>query len=106
MEPIKINSIVESITFLKATSDGSYQCKRLTETGLRKKQSKTLKPIERMIRKIVKCELAGANAYLERHDRSNKRKSNGWIRDIGKNLAKAVNTARKSAKKPKLILVR
>jgi len=106
MEPIKINSIVQSVTFLKANPDGTYKTERLTETGSRKKQSGALKPIERMIRKMVKSELAAANTYLERHEKSNQRKSNGWIRDIGKNLKKAASSARKSAKQPKLTVVR
>lgn len=106
MEPIQIDSIVESITFLKARGDGTYYSKSLTEAGPSKKQSKGLKPLERMIRKLVKSELAAANTYLERHERSNRRKSNGWLWDMGKNLKKAASTARKSAKRPKLTVVR
>jgi len=106
MQPIEIDSIVESITFLKAKADGSYACQCLTEGGPSKKQSKALKPLERMVRKLVKSEVAAANAYLERHEKSNRRKSNGWLRDIGKNLKKAASTARKSTKQPRLTVVR
>lgn len=106
MEPIEIDSIVKSITFLKANGDGSYDSERLTDVGPGKKQSKTLKPLERFIRKLVKSEIAAGKAYLERHEQSNQKKSNGWAKDIGKNLKKAVNAAEKSAKKPKLTIVR
>lgn len=106
MQPIEIDSIVESITFLKAHSDGSYDCQTLTEAGPRKKQSRTLKPFEKLVRKLVKSELAAANSYLERHEKSNRRKPDGWLKDMGKNLKKAANTARKSVKQPKLTVVR
>lgn len=106
MKPIEINSIVKSVTFLKAKPDGSYETEHLTETGPRKKQAKALKPLERMVRKLVKSELAAAQVYLERHDRSNQLKTNGWLKDIGKNLGKAVKSARDSAKQPKLTVVK
>ncbi|BBL71302.1 hypothetical protein [Methylogaea oryzae] len=106
MEPIQIDGIVKSITFLKAGADGRYECERLTESGSRKKQSKVLKPMERLVRKLVKSELAAAQTYLERHEQSNRRKSNGWLKNMGKNLKQAAKSARKSAKPPKLTVVR
>ncbi|SMF97323.1 hypothetical protein SAMN02949497_0539 [Methylomagnum ishizawai] len=106
MKPIEINSVVKSVTFLTAQPDGTYQTERLTETGPRKKQAKALRPLERVVRKLVKSELAAAKVYLERHDRSNQRKSNGWLKDLGKNLGKAVKSAKDSAKQPKLTIVR
>ncbi len=106
MEPIEIDSVVKSITFLKAKSDGRYVSERLTDVGPRKKQSKALKPLERFVRKLVKSELAAAKTYIERHEQSNQKKSNGWVKDIGKNLKKAAKAAEKSAKKPKLTIVR
>ena len=106
MEPIEIDSVVKSITFLKPKGDGRYDSQRLTDVGPRKKQAKALKPLERLVRKLVKSELAAAKTYLERHELSNQKKTNGWVKDLGKNLKKAVNAAEKSAKKPKLTIVR
>jgi len=106
MEPIEIDSVVKSITFLKSKGGGRYDCQRLTDVGPRKKQTKALKPLERLVRKLVKSELAAAKTYLDRHELSNQKKSNGWVKDLGKNLKKAVNAAEKSAKKPKLTIVR
>lgn len=106
MKPIEINSVVKSVTFLKANTDGTYQSERLTETGTRKKQAKALKPLERIVRKLVKSELAAATTYLERHNRSNQLKPNGWLKDLGKNLGKAVKSAKDTTKQPKLTIVR
>ncbi len=106
MEPIKIDSVVQSITFLKPKGDGRYDIERLTETGRRKKQSKALRPLERFVRKLVRSELAAGEAYIERHRLSNRRKTNGWVKDMGKNLKKAARAAKKSAKRPQLTVVR
>lgn len=106
MEPIKIDSVVKSITFLKAKGDGRYDAERLTEAGRRKKQSRALKPLERLVRKLVRSELAAGKTYIERHEVSNRRKSNGWAKDMGKNLKKAMRAAKKSSKRPRLTIVR
>jgi len=106
MEPIEIDSVVKSITFLRAKGDGSYDSRQLTDVGPRKKQSKALKPLERFVRKLVQSELAAAKTYIERHEQSNQKKPNGWVKDFGKNLKKAANAAEKRAKGPKLTIVR
>ncbi|MGE0718087.1 MAG: hypothetical protein AB7P02_21755 [Alphaproteobacteria bacterium] len=60
--------------------------------GGKKKQSRLLRPIEKKVRKLVKRELEIGNAYLERHERSNRREANGWIKNLPKNVIRAVRT--------------
>ncbi|MGL6095669.1 MAG: hypothetical protein ACRC7O_07735, partial [Fimbriiglobus sp.] len=38
---------------------------------------------------------ATAQAYLDRHNRSNQRKKDGWIKDMGDNVFKAIKTGRR-----------
>lgn len=65
----------------------------------KKSQSMLLKPMERVQRRMAEALKEGASEYLDRHEKSNGRKRDGWVRDIGKNSAganrKMMRTARK-----------
>jgi hypothetical protein len=60
----------------------------------RKKQSKRLKPIERIVRKLMRRQSAFANSYLQLHEMSNHRKKNGWVRDLSRNVMKSVRRSK------------
>lgn len=68
----------------------------------KKKQSKALKPLGKRSRRAANALRVAANHYLDRHDRSNQKKKDGWIRDLGKNEMKA---ARKGIKKVKIFKI-
>lgn len=106
MKSIEVDSIVKSVTFVKKDKTGNVEIERLTVDRDEGRHTKGLKPIERMVRKMVKGELAAATVYLERHKRSNQLRKDGWIRDFGKNLGKAAKSARDCSKEPKLTIVR
>ena len=55
----------------------------------KKKQSKGLRALEKMMRKAAKARRAGADEYLKRHKRANERKKNGWARKLPLNAMKA-----------------
>ena len=56
----------------------------------KKKQSRALKPLERAIYSMAKSYDKATKEYLDRHENSNKKKKNGWIRDFSKNYGKAM----------------
>jgi|GEM_PF-2650902 hypothetical protein len=56
----------------------------------RKKQSKSLRPLERFIRKMARRQAETAQTYLARHQRSNRLRKNGWIKDLYKNVVRSV----------------
>lgn len=60
------------------------------ELGPIKKQSKSIKPIDRRVRRSARRQMKMLDRYLTLHDRSSRKKKNGWIRDLGKNIIKAV----------------
>lgn len=64
--------------------------------GKRRKQSKHLKQVEKAVRRVTEAGSAGMSSYLDRHKRSNEKKKDGWIRDLGKNVAAA---SKKTSKK-------
>ncbi len=61
----------------------------------RKKQTRGLRPLERSIRMIADANDRFSSSYLSRHRRSNRKRRDGWLRDITTNLSKAANKGRK-----------
>jgi hypothetical protein len=51
-----------------------------------KRVSKRLKRAERVVRRLATANANLAVLYLERHETSNRRKSNGWLRDFRRNI--------------------
>ena len=59
------------------------------ERPRKKKQSKGLRVVERLARRLAKAAHAGTSEYLTRHREANRRKRDGWARELSKNLARA-----------------
>jgi len=55
----------------------------------RRKSSRVLRPLEKMLRNSMRRQSKVASIYLNLHDRSNRRKRNGWAKDLGRNVTKA-----------------
>jgi hypothetical protein len=64
----------------------------------RRKQSKSLKLFEKLARRGARAERRMFDEYLYRHDRSNRKKKNGWFKDLGKNLTTSSKKGRKRFK--------
>lgn len=56
----------------------------------RRRVSKRLRPMEKMLRNTAKRQARVASIYLALHDRSNRRRKNGWVKDLRENVVKAV----------------
>jgi hypothetical protein len=59
----------------------------------RKRRSRALRPFERAVRRMMKRQFRVSKIYLERHDRSNRTKRNGWLKDLSKNMVRATRDA-------------
>lgn len=68
------------------------------DKGKKKKQSALLKPLEKRQRKMVKAMRSGSERYLAGHEKSNTKKKDGWLRDLGKNAQKAMRRGMKELK--------
>ena len=69
----------------------------------KKKQTKGLKPIERVVRTFADANDAMASTYVRRHRRSNRKRRDGWIRDALVNAAKAGNKGRKELQDTRIL---
>jgi len=61
----------------------------------KRRGSRLLRPLERLVRQTAESRKVAADEYLDRHNRSNERKRNGWLRDLGRNVYKSMRAARK-----------
>ena len=55
----------------------------------KRKQSRTLKPMEKAQRRMAEAMQVGSEDYLRRHERSNRKKRDGWARDMSTNVYRA-----------------
>jgi hypothetical protein len=53
----------------------------------KKKTSRVLRPLDRLVRQLSDAQSTTAIEYLARHRRSSEKKKNGWFKDLGRNLA-------------------
>jgi hypothetical protein len=63
------------------------------ELGELKPQSKALKPIEKRIRRLVRTEHKALGHYLVLHDASNRKRRNGWVKDLARNVRRVIRRA-------------
>lgn len=57
----------------------------------KKKQAKALKPIERLVRTMSDGNDSFARTYARRHRKSNRKRRNGWLRDLPLNMSRAAS---------------
>lgn len=60
------------------------------ELGPVKKQTKRVKSIDKRLRKSVSRQMKMLDKYMTLHDRSCRKRKNGWVKDLGKNIMKSV----------------
>ncbi|NES73125.1 MAG: hypothetical protein F6K24_52005 [Okeania sp. SIO2D1] len=88
---------VKSVTILQSDDDfgGSpetiYGKSPKSNKKKKKKQSKGLSALEKSIFKMAKMNDKATKEYRERHEKSNRKKKNGWIKDFAKNYSKAMS---------------
>jgi hypothetical protein len=97
MDLPRLSSSVRRITVLNRDESGNvvpvvvYAKKRK-----KSKQTEALKPIERLARRVAEANSAAAATYLASHQKANKKRRNGWVRDMQLNFVRA---GRKGLKK-------
>jgi hypothetical protein len=100
MEQPRMSRSVRRITVLQKDASGTvtpvtaYQAVKT-----KKKSTRLLRPIETAVRRWAQATQESANSYVARHQESNQKKRDGWIRDLNVNAVKAT---RKGAKRLKI----
>jgi len=60
------------------------------DLGPIRRDSRPLRPLEKRMRRLVRAEYKALGRYLVLHDRSRRKRRNGWAKDFGSNLVKVI----------------
>jgi hypothetical protein len=91
---------VRRITLLQKGKSGDVSAVVVYKRADKKKKSTTvLRPVEQLVHRIADAQVASAQSYLARHERSNTKEKDGWVWDLPSNVFKA---SRKGTKKLRL----
>jgi len=93
--PRKFPKIVKSITVTGGDDEDAEREVRVVyrRRGARKRGSPGVRHMDKLVRRLASANKAFAGKYLSRHDLSNKRRRNGWLRDIVSNTSRAIAPA-------------
>lgn len=92
----RMDKNVMRVTVVKREADGTrvsmpvYDEMAMTLLQPRKKQTGVFKMAEKRQRRGIRRAVRALDCYLALHERSNRKKKNGWARDYFKNSMKAV----------------
>ena len=92
--------LIRRVTILKRSGKATEATTVYREPRRRRKSSALISPIEHAARRLVRAQIVWGQEALRRHNRSNRRRRDGWLLDVPVNLAesgrKAFNEARKA----------
>lgn len=88
-QPIKRVTVIKRDTHGHIVSRDAYAGERKT-----KKQSRTLRPVERELRRVLEFQSDVIHNYLGRHRRSNEKRRDGWLADMPGNMIRAVRKSK------------
>ena len=104
MDMPHVRATVRRITIFDRDATGSLRPVVIyNRRRSKKKQSKGLKPFEQVVRTIADANDAVASTYVRRHKRSNRKRKDGWLRDVVVNLSKAGDKGRKELQDTRIL---
>jgi hypothetical protein len=81
---------VEEVIVLRRDEQGRLRTRTIYRRHTKKKKgTPPVSTVGRVVRKIVSGYETAAKVYLNRHDESNRKKSDGWVRDLSYNTYRA-----------------
>ena len=93
-----MSNAVKRIIQLQSSDSDEVFAKTLYKKK-KKKGALLIRPLEKTVRKMVKAHKNMLKCYLKRHDKSNKKKKNGWLLDLAPNVGACNLGAAKSVLK-------
>jgi hypothetical protein len=92
MDLPRLSKQIRKITVFERDATGSLRpVVVFNRRRSKKKQSRALRPIERLVRTVSDGNDGFAGAYTRRHRKSNRKNRNGWLRDLPLNLSRAAS---------------
>jgi hypothetical protein len=89
---VRVTKGVESITIIKREEGGGETTRTVYRRKSRRKRgTEPLDSLGHVVRKIVEGGRLAAEKYLGEHDESNRKKRDGWVRDLPYNVYRATS---------------
>jgi len=90
MDMPRLSKSVRRITLLTRDAAGNWSPVVIFKRGRKKKKSSALlRPVERVAQAAAKAADSATSTYLRRHKKANRKRRDGWVRDLPINLARA-----------------
>jgi hypothetical protein len=97
MEPLHFGKSVKRVVALQSAPNGEVTAVDLYERKSKKRKGTVgVRLIERAVRRMAEAQQAMAEAYVDRHDQSNRKRRDGWLFNLPMNL---MRSERKMARK-------
>jgi hypothetical protein len=105
MADVRMPESIRSIVKLERDADGYVGPVELYRraSGGKRKGTRLLRPLDRAVRRMARAQEEAASVYLERHAKSNTKKRDGWLRDLGNNVYRASRRGQKELKLERLL---
>jgi len=104
MDMPRLSKSVRRITVLQRDGTGATTSIVLYKRGRKKKKSSRLmKPVEKLARTVADASDAATGTYLRRHKKSNRKRKDGWVRDLPNNIVRATTKAAKEIRPAALL---
>jgi hypothetical protein len=87
---LQLGPDIEKVTIVQAGGEPL-----VVHSRRRSKSRKAKNKLADLFRRVAEAHLATAQAYLERHDQSNSKKKDGWLKDMGNNVYRAVKAGKR-----------
>ena len=104
---IAVPDSVRRITVLHKSADGTVDAEtiyRRSGSSGRRKTSQLFRPAERVARRLADAQSRFAQSYLDRHNRSNRKRRDGWIGDYPSNVLRASRKGVRALRLRRLVL--
>src|SRR5262245_32059885 len=90
MDLPRLGRTVRRITILNRDDAGNVVPVVVFDKRRKKKSgTRALKPIERLARQFVEASSSATTRYLKAHKKANRKRKNGWMRDLNLNVVQA-----------------
>jgi len=87
-QPARSRYSVSSVAKLEIRDDGTV-VKTVLSAPRKRRVSKRYRRVDKALRRVSRANKVASTEFLERHDRSNRKKKNGGLRSVTKNLRKS-----------------
>ncbi len=89
---------VKSVVVIEHGANGATTATVVYKEKRKRRVSKRWRSVDRAIRRVGSAKRTAASDFLYRHERSNRKKKNGGLRDIIKNISRSSRKGRKKLK--------